>query len=189
MCAISLNAWRSWPKCNAARRHQDNSAAGAPVESVDAFNKLLDPDAATSSSARLPHDPPAPELIPADWNLTLPKGARLKCSYHLNWPEDLAPSSLGAAEDGLLIRFLRLQTDSDLDSTTRFYEKQLKTSAIIRPLENGLWIDAIRQAEAGQVRSINLLITRLDSESPSRKGITEKLQLDVLCIELHDPLK
>jgi hypothetical protein len=113
----------------------------------------------------------------------------LKCSYHLNWPEDLAPSSLGAAEDGLLIRFARLQTDGDLDSTTRFYEKQLKTSAIIRPLENGLWIDAIRQGEARHVRSVNLLITRLDSESPPRKGIAEKLQLDVLCIELHDPLK
>ena len=113
----------------------------------------------------------------------------MKCSYHLNWPEDLAPSSLGAAEDALLICFLRLQIDSDFDSTTRFYEKQLKPAAIVRPLENGLWIDAIRQAEAGQVRSINLLITRLDSESPARKGITEKLQLDVLCIELHDPLK
>ena len=167
----------------------DISAAGAPVESVDAFNKLLDPDAATSSSARLLHNPPETELIPADWSLTLSKGARLKCSYHLNWPAELAPSSLGAAEDGLLIRFARLQTESDLDSTTRFYEKQLKTSAIIRPLENGFWIDALRQAEAGQIRSINLLITRLDSESPPRKGITEKLQLDVLCIELHDPLK
>ncbi len=178
-------------RCRQIAESQDSAAAvtiaTTPVGSVADFDKLLDSATQSQSPAEATARSDSSDSVTANCGLKLHKGARVKAAYHLNWPADFQGHLSGSTPGPLAICYLRLESESELELVASYYCKQLKL-ALVRTIDNGRWIDALTKLDSQRIRSTDVLITRVDKDPEvPRRGVAEKLVIDVLCIEVADP--
>jgi hypothetical protein len=163
-----------------------SGAAQKPVGTLDEFDKLLDSPAQAKSPTPATSKPDDTDAWPADLGVTRHAGARIKSAFHLNWPADFGGRLDQASAGPLTIHFVRLVSEGQIEAVANSYSRQLK-SAFLRTTDNGRWVDALTKLDGGRARSIDVLITRADTGAPPPRGTTEKLIIDLLCVEVSDP--
>jgi hypothetical protein len=156
-----------------------------PVESSEEFDSLLQaPTPAkkpVAAKARRRDTPPD-----VDVGISLHEGAEVKNACLLNWPADFRGGLQSLATGQLLVRYVRLTSESDIDTVARFYQNQLKTSQL-RTVSKGRWVDSLTKLDDGQVRSLDVLITRTGTGPSPARGTPEKIIVDILSVQIPDP--
>jgi hypothetical protein len=165
-----------------------NAVAGQrldPVESSEEFDSLLEaPTPAKKPVAAKAHRRDSPPDV--DVGISLHEGAEVKNACILNWPADFRGGLQSLASGQLLVRYVRLTSESDIDTVARFYQNQLKTS-LLRTVSRGRWVDSLTKLDDGQVRSLDVLITRTGTGPSPPHGTPEKIIVDILSVQIPDP--
>ena len=166
---------------------QAGAATVKPVGSVDEFDKLLNSTSPANSQSQTAVGSPSDADLPAELGITLHPGARVKSSCRIDWPADFGKQFDPTTTAALSVRFVRLASESSIDAVANSYGRQLKT-AIVRTTDTGRWVDALVKLDGGRARSIDVLINRVDNGSPAAHGAAEKLIVDLISVEIADPL-
>ncbi len=160
-----------------------------PVNSTDDFDKLL--QSPTNSPKKSTSNPkngqPSQENSGFDDIVKFHDGARVKIERDLDWPTDLRAGLETLTGNRLAVHYVRLTSESDIDTVVRFYQNQIN-GALLRTLNNnGRWIDSLTKLDDGQARSVDVLVTRAVPGAPVPHGTPEKINVDILSVQTVDP--
>jgi hypothetical protein len=115
--------------------------------------------------------------------LRLPPAAQVISEYHLEWPRQWPAQLSGVASPELVVHYVRMEQEERVASVQGFYRRQLK-KAESRLIKQGNWLESVeRMADAGRVRSVDVMITRPTEAPPRDRTVKEPLVIDVLWIE------
>jgi len=118
-----------------------------------------------------------------------PQDAKVTAAYQLNWPENV-PADLGKVKPGLLkIQYFSLQQSGMIKKTMNNY-KRLAKSGDVHELDNGLWLETIKNgSQPNTKRSLDIILTTADNEPVdfTQKEELVDLQADILAVEIIDP--
>ena len=171
----------------AEHRAATMAAAGTAqmLSSVADFDQFL--NSSISEPAANPHPKStASESKPLELNMRHPKGARPKLVYRSTWPDDLLGKLDSAIPDPIEVCYLRLEVEGDCDAVASNYSGQLK-SPVTRQVDNGRWVDSLKNQDDDRISSYDVLITRADrSSEPALRGASEKLIVEVLRVTIRD---
>jgi hypothetical protein len=166
------------------RLGQAGAATAKPIGSIDEFDKLLNSTSLANAQNQSAVASPSDADLPAEMGISLHLGARVKSSCRIDWPADFGRQFAPTTTAAQSVRFVRLTSESPIDNS---YGRQLKT-AIVRTTDTGRWVDALVKLDGGRARSIEVLINRVDKGSPAVHGAAEKLMVDLISVEIADPL-
>jgi len=177
-------------KAEVAHQRAANSVVARRLspDSSDEFDSLIDAQPQTKRSVASPLKLIQRNEIPADVDLgfKLHDGASVKTARNINWPADLHSGLEKVATSRLAIQYVKLTSESDIESVAHFYQNELKT-AVLRTVSKGRWVDSVTKLDDGQVRSVDVLITRAVPGSPPPRGTPEKINVDILSVQILDP--
>jgi hypothetical protein len=183
-------------RCEIAGRVTQIAAEGTspvgssqPLESVEDLNRLLHERSESRRRDSTSDTAPQPEgTNDAGFPLEFPAAAEIETVYHLHWPAQLE-GRVQAAVSPLVIHYAKLRVEEPGQRAVSFFARQLK-GAQDRPLENGRWLDSTSRPTAGNLRSVDCMITRskpLTSITPvSNRNAVEELTVEILWVEIAD---
>jgi hypothetical protein len=156
-----------------------------PVSSIDEFDSLLN-STNRAKSTQTPTQSPRGDSLPPELGLAIQPGARVQEAYRLNWPDDFRDQLPADATGALAICFQRIECVGEANSVAAFYQRQLNQSSL-RTIESGRWVDSLTKPDIGRVRSVDVMITRLDTGPQADHAAAQRCTIDLLVVEVPDP--
>ena len=127
------------------------------------------------------------ELSEQDLGFKIHEDANIVAAYKLDWQQDVGPSLSGAAVSPMVIRYVGIRDNTRYSRMSGYYRRAV-ASGEVREIDNVTWIDSYRPgSEAGRMRSVDVLITRLPENTDPRSSQDEPLDVEILWIEINDP--
>ncbi len=163
--------------------HENDDDSAAVVQNDDDLKRLAqsvmrkdDAGSANSSGSRN-----MSAMVPP---IPCPSGMHVLIAYQMKWPSDL-PKALDSTNiNPLEINYFQMETEDHSNKVSQYYERQLKGSTGWN-FESGRWVDFLGTTEDGRLRSVDVVIRRVD-KSLTVKNQIEKLNIELLWIETRD---
>jgi hypothetical protein len=171
--------------------------AGATTTSKTTKSKadLSKTDASKPGPSKNAAAPPVPNPSVA-MAFALHPGGTIAKEYHLRWPQDAAATfgSTATAPEPLTVDYVRLQGTGDYGKALVHYRNAItaipgpKAKIVARSIENGKWLDAFLKDDAThRTRTIDVIVTREQSDDDSKKSKDADLTVEVLLVEIETP--
>ena len=164
--------------------------SGTPSDSASKKTaRGSDSKSSSDSKSKGPSSAPT-SAVPVPFALR--PGEQITKEFHLHWPDDL-PSNLSAAvSEPLVVHYLRLEANDDMNRTATYYRSALAKAPGTRALStthdvaDGKWVDILQRDLTGKrIRSLDILITREPGDPDAKKSKTEDLTIQVLMVEVE----
>lgn len=136
--------------------------------------------------------------VPKDLPFELHPSARVKSSFHFEWPTEAAKKLAGVSLDPMRVHYLCLEQKGRPSGVLAFYKHRI-TTLTVHELEKDIWADSFRSipgtdSAPPRRQSLDVLITLPETvEEPGSTPQASKQQrevdlvVEVLSIELNDP--
>jgi len=136
----------------------------------------------TASSVR------RPPFDPADFPLSLHSDQSEFGVYRFDWAS-AHQGVAGVPLDRLKIDYIRFEEKTRPVKVQGFYRRQL-TACETHLQDDGVWLDSVTwDHESGCRRSVDVLITCVNSDIRRLADEEQKLAIDILCLEIRDPVE
>jgi hypothetical protein len=118
--------------------------------------------------------------------LELHTDAAVVASFASDWPGTLRDHALaGVPLETMRVRYVRIEEKARVDRLVVHYRRQLLKTVQVRTRANGMWLDSLHVDRAtGSRQSIDLLITRSQTDSKRPRDELQELTTEILVVEL-----
>jgi hypothetical protein len=119
-----------------------------------------------------------------DVSLKLHAPADVVAAYRVDWPAGLSGKPAALAVSPLRIRYVRIEQQGRPLRVRAYYRRQLPDCEEHPVEQDSLWLDSLSAVgEGGNVRSIDVVVTKVHSNLPVLADQEQRLIIEVLAIE------